>query len=99
MILLALPYVAIGAQVSKKVVLLNFVLLIILLPIWLSIARRIYFRLRPPLATVLITDDSEEHWIADVITRYSAKYDIKRIISPDDPDLEEAINALSLIHI
>ena len=99
MILLALPYVAIGAQVSKKVVLLNFVLLIILLPIWLSIARRIYFRLRPPLATVLITDDSEEHWIADVITRYSAKYDIKRIISPDDPDLEEAINASAAVAI
>ena len=57
--LLALPYVAIGAQLSKKIALLNFVLELAVLPFWLTLSRKFYFRCRPPLPSVLITDDPE----------------------------------------
>lgn len=91
-ILLALPYVAIGAQLSKKIALLNFFLELAVLPLWLSLSRRVYFHCRPPLSAVLITDDEEgEAFVQGKINRYSEKYRVDAIISPSDRRIEEVI--------
>ena len=90
-VVLALPYVAIGAQVSKKVMLAMFLLSLPLLPVWLRLSRRIYFLVRPPFPTLLITSDSSEAWLMDKINRYSNKYHVTRAASPDDPALEQYI--------
>ena len=93
-ILLALPYVAIGAQLSKKIALLNFFLSIVLLPFWLTLSRKIFFRFRPPLSAVLITDDEEgEAVVLDKVNRYSDKYRVDAIISPSDRNIEQVISA------
>lgn len=90
-VVLALPYVAIGAQVSKKVMLAMFLLSLPLLPVWLRLSRRIYFLVRPPFPTLLITSDSSEAWLMDKINRYSNKYHVTQAASPDDPALEQYI--------
>ena len=90
--LLALPYVAIGAQLSKKIALLNFVLELAVLPFWLTLSRKFYFRCRPPLPSVLITDDPEgEAFMLEKVNRYSEKYRVDAITSPNDREIESII--------
>ena len=98
-IVLALPFVIIGAQVSKKVILMNFILLLILLPVWLKLARTIYFHSQPPLRAVFISDDPEEDWVVDKISRNTKKYIIDRHISASEPMLDSIIAEHSAVII
>ncbi len=63
-------------------------------PFWLTLSRKIFFRFRPPLSAVLITDDEEgEAFVLDKVNRYSDKYRVDAIISPSDRNIEQVISA------
>ena len=81
-LVLALPYSMIGRQVSKKIIFVMFGEMAILIPLWLLISQRIYFRFCPPVKTIFITDLPTEDWVVDVVNLFSKRYTIVDTVSP-----------------
>ncbi len=96
-IMLSFPYVIIGAQISKKVLFVNGAIMVVALPIWLKIARELFFKFRPPKRTLLITDKDSEAWMMQKINSTSRLFSVEGTISPADPGLHAAISEYSAV--
>lgn len=84
---LVLPYFGVAYKVSKKVLLMDFIIQIILAGTWLTVMRKLYFKLVPPLKTLLIAQNEEDFALADKINTGS-KYQISLISTVDNPHLK-----------
>ncbi len=90
-VVLAMPYVLVGADVSKKVMLLNGVLMCPALAVWLKVSRDLFFRFRKPSKTVLITDGKKEMWLIEKINSSNRIFTVSGCASPSDPDIYDII--------
>ena len=98
-ITLALPYVVIGRQVSKKVMLVHFLVMLVLSPFWVKLSTAIYFKFCPPLKSLFISDMPSERWVLEKINGYGKKYLIEKTISPKTLDIEQHIQQFSVVII
>lgn len=98
-LVLALPYSMIGRQVSKKIIFVMFGEMAILIPLWLLISQRIYFRFCPPVKTIFITDLPTEDWVVDVVNLFSKRYTIVDTISPKSVEIAEKIQSVPAVVI
>lgn len=98
-LVLALPYSMIGRQVSKKIIFVMFGEMAILIPLWLLISQRIYFRFCPPVKTIFITDLPTEDWVVDVVNHFSKRYTIVDTVSPKSVEIAEKIQSVPAVVI
>jgi len=91
LIVLALPFVIVGYQASKKVMLGYCLIQMLIIPIWVICMKKLYRKMVPPLPAVFVSDMSGEGWIAKQIARYNSQYDIRETVSPGAPDLKQVI--------
>ncbi|MGL5439554.1 MAG: sugar transferase [Filifactoraceae bacterium] len=88
---LILPYFGFQFKISKKILLLNLFIQFIIMTLWLLWSRRLYFKIVPPLKTILISDNHGDE-IKSKINGGGFKYKINEILLGSDPDL---LNKLS----
>jgi len=91
LIVLALPFVIVGYQASKKVMLGYCLIQLVIMPVWAICMRKLYFKKVPPMSAVFVSDMSGEGWIAKQINKYNYKYDIRETVNPSSEDLKQVV--------
>ncbi len=93
-----LPYFGVEYKVSKKILLVAFIIMIILLSIWLLYMRKLYYKLTA-IRKVLLISNKKDITLESKINHYSKRYRIAELIHPQSEKLNEIIKKYDVIFI
>ena len=98
-VVLVLPVIMVGVDLSKKAMLLNGILMCPVLALWMKISRDMFFRLRPISKTLLVTNGNKEKWLIDKINKNTRIFKVEGIASPEDGDIFSVISGYDAVVI
>ena len=90
-IVLVLPVIMVGVDLSKKAMLLNGIIMCPMLALWLKVSRDVFFRVRPASKTLLVTNGKKELWLTDKINENTRIFKVKGTASPSDENIYSII--------
>lgn len=98
-VVLVLPVIMVGVDLSKKAMLLNGILMCPVLALWMKISRDMFFRMRPISKTLLVTNGNKEKWLIDKINKNTRIFKVEGTASPADGDIFSVISGYDAVVI